>query len=248
MSDLPGAYREVLSHPNGKNDSIEMAIIMEHRFAFFYWMKWKRSVEKNKPLFKPAPTLVTIDWHQDLAWPSDSEKEELEQLDQENLSDVSNFVWAGLNQNNDGHILAGAYLNIIGDVVVLKHQGVENSNTYLDIFNNPHSISEFKDLNNFSKYILGINDKTIFFDIDLDYFFHGEGNHNELDSFDRYTDSEIQEIIDPNSPLFQFLFPKIQGLTIALEPHFCGGILNSCSIMKVIYNQLFDSRGKWKHL
>src|SRR5699024_11742683 len=92
--DPPGTFREVVAHPGGYDRAIEKAIIMEHRFAFVFWMKWTHALQQRGWLNQRAPTLVTIDWHRDLAPPEAEQKKDLAELNPTNLSDVANFVWA----------------------------------------------------------------------------------------------------------------------------------------------------------
>lgn len=244
----PGTYRTTLPHPGGGDRTIEKAVIMEHRFAFLFWMKWRNRLQESGQLQQPAPTLVTIDWHRDLAPPPDKQKEKLEALDQSNLSDVANYVWAQFDQTNDGHILCAAWLNLIGDVILLKNSAGEMQDTFTDTNGDDHTIFEFREYDRFEEFLLQRNDQNIFFDIDLDYFIHGKGNEQYSENFRRYSDKEIKEIININSPAFEYLLPKVDGLTIALEPGYCGGISNSCKIMEVVNSQLFTSRNEWRHL
>lgn len=227
---------------------IEKAIIMEHRFAFVFWMKWYHTLRKEAWLEQSAPTLVTIDWHRDLAPPTDEMKEQLNQLDQSNLSDASNFVWARFDQTNDGHVLCAAWLNLIGDIILLKNTGRQQKDSFTDVDGVNHTIFEFREYEQFEEFLLQRDDKNIFLDIDLDYFIHGKGNRYYSDDFSRYSDEEIEQIINPDNPAFQHILPNINGITIAQEPGYCGGIRNSCHIMEVIHSQLFDERGEWKHL
>jgi hypothetical protein len=221
---------------------------MEHRFAFFFWMKWKRELEKRNWLEQPAPTLVTIDWHRDLAPPPDDQKKGLKKLRDANLSDISNYVWAQFDQTNDGHILCAAWLNLVGDIILLKNSAGEMQDSFTDAGGNDHTIYEFREYNRFEDFVCSRNDQNIFLDIDLDYFIHGKGNRFYSDDFRRYTDREIKEIIAPDQPVFKHLLPKVEGLTIAQEPGYCGGIVNSCQIMKIVNEQLFDEQNDWKHL
>lgn len=246
--DPPGTFREVISHPGGSDRTIEKAVIMEHRFAFFFWMKWCNRLRDDNLLEQPAPTLITIDWHRDLAPPTDTHKEQLQQLDQENLSDVSNYVWAQFDQTNDGHILCAAWLNLVGDIILLKNTGGKMEDTFVDMNGKEHTIFEFRGYDQFDNFLLERDDQNIFFDIDLDYFIHGKGNRYYSDDFSRYSDDEIREIIHPENPVFKHILPKIDGVTIALEPGYCGGISNSCKIMDVVHSQLFDEQNDWRHL
>lgn len=62
-----GTYYDIISHPVDRRRAIEVAIVQDHRFAFFYWLKWR-----NKQAEQPdPPTLISLDWHQDLAQPCD---------------------------------------------------------------------------------------------------------------------------------------------------------------------------------
>lgn len=246
--DPPGTFREVIPHPGSEDRAIEKAIIMEHRFAFFFWMKWHNELRAKDWLHQPTPTLVTIDWHRDMAPPPEEQKKRLQQLDQSNLSDVANYVWARFDQTNDGHILCAAWLNLIGDIILLKNSASEMQDTFIDCNKNEHTIYEFRDYSRFEDFLLQREDKNIFFDIDLDYFIHGKGSTLYPETFERYTDEEIKNIIGYNKAGFQHILPKIDGMTIAQEPSYCGGIANSCHIMKVVHSQLFDQENHWKHL
>jgi hypothetical protein len=243
----PGTFLQTVPDPGGSQRNIEKAIIMEHRFAFFFWMKWIQKLRDRSNSYQP-PALVTIDWHRDLAPPTDQLKTDLEQLDQSNLSDIANFVWARFDQTNDGHILCAAWLNLIGDVILLQNTTSKQQHTFHDMHGNSHTIYEFKAYSQFEEFLVDRNDNELFFDIDLDYFIHGKGSDQYSDDFHRYADEEIKRIMNVEKPAFRYLLPKIEGVTVALEPSYCGGIANSCHIMKVVQNQLFTSQNKWRHL
>lgn len=243
----PGTFREVVAHPGGGDRTIEKAIVMEHRFAFFFWMKWRNRLRDESQLQQPAPTLITIDWHRDLAPPTDELKEQLLELDQSNFAEISRFVWARFDQTNDGHIHCATWLNLVGDVILLKNTGQYREDMVTDHRENEHTVYEFRELDHFQDFVLGRSDKNIFFDIDLDYFIHGKGNRFYSDDFRRYTDDEIIQVINPQNRLLKHILPNIDGLTIALEPGYCGGISNSCKIMDVVNSQLFDEQNNWRH-
>lgn len=244
----PGTHCEPITHPAGSDRTIDKAVIMEHRFAFVFWVKWCRRLREEIWLQQSAPTLLTIDWHRDLAPPGDNLKKELGNLDQSNLSDVSNFVWARFDQTNDGHILCAAWLNLIGDIILLKNTGRQQQDNFKDKDGETHTIFEFQEYDQFEDFMMQRDDQNIFFDIDLDYFIHGKGNRYYSDDFSRYSDDEIKQIINPENPAFKHMLPNIDGITIAQEPGYCGGIRNSCHIMEVIHSQLFDEQDNWKHL
>ncbi|MDZ7682830.1 MAG: hypothetical protein U5J63_14215 [Fodinibius sp.] len=244
----PGTHLETVPHPNGDDRTIEKAIFMEHRFAFFFWMKWRNRLAQQDQLQQPAPTLVTIDWHRDLAPIPADQKENLQNLDQQNLSDVANYVWAQFAQTNDAHIFCAAWLNLIGDVVLLQNTTAYQESTFIDMNGNQHAIYEINDFEQFQQFMQQRKDHNIFFDIDLDYFVHGKGKYQYSDDFERYSDEEIQGIMHYRNPVFQHILPHIDGFTIAQEPGYCGGIVNSCHIMTAVHNQLFDSENNWRHL
>lgn len=242
----PGTHREIITHAGNNDRTIEKAIIMEHRFAFFFWMKWWNSLNQKGLLNQPAPTLVTIDWHRDLAPVPDKQKTQLQQLEQADLSDVANYVWAQFDQTNDGHIFCGAWLNLIGDIILLQNTTGYQESTFTDTNDNEHRVFEFGNFGQFQDFMLNRNDQNIFFDIDLDYFIHGKGEQRYSDDFSRYTDDEIKQVIDISNPVFKHMLPKIDGFTIALEPGYCGGIKNTCKIMNIVEYQLFDENNNWR--
>lgn len=244
----PGTFPEVISHPGGHDRTVEKAIIMEHRFAFFFWMKWRNQLRDEEWLYQPAPTLVSIDWHRDLAPPPDDQKKKLEQLDQSNLSDVANYVWAQFDQTNDGHILCAAWLNLIGDVILLQNTTASQQSSFTDMKGNNHEIHEIKEYEQFQQLLVEREDQNIFFDIDLDYFIHGKGHGQYSEDFSRYSDEEIKAVINNCNPAFRQMLPNIDGITIAQEPGYCGGIVNSCKIMEVVHSELFGGENDWKHL
>src|SRR5437867_2965338 len=92
----PGTYIEILSTPLSQDEAIEVAILNEHRFAFYYWLKWTNNLISKKKINNP-PSLITIDWHNDLAKLSGVEKKFLDNLNQTNLEEVSFFAWSKLN-------------------------------------------------------------------------------------------------------------------------------------------------------
>lgn len=242
----PGTHLEEISHGGDPSRSIEKAIIMEHRFAFFFWMKWRNQLSEKNLLQQSAPTLVTIDWHRDLAPVPEDQKQRLEHLKQGNLSDVSNYVWAQLDQTNDGHIFCAAWLNLIGDIILLQNTTEYQESTFVDKDGNEHGVYEFRNFDRFQDFMTTRDDTNIFFDVDLDYFIHGKGKRYYSDDFKRYSDKEIKNIIDRAHPVFEYMIPRTDGITLALEPGYCGGIVNACQIMDVFHSQLFTEQNEWR--
>lgn len=240
----PGTYLETLEHPSGDSRSMELAIFKEHRFAFYFWNRWKNN---SKPDL-PPPVLITIDWHRDLAPPSDAEKDALGQLELTQEDKVSEFIWSALNTHNDSHLLSAAFLNIIGDILLLKNYGDESQSVYKDHEGNHHRIQEFRNLDNLEKAVSERQNKRYILDLDLDFFVKGKVYSHQLEEVEPYTLEEIAGVINPHATLFQELFQELEGITIASEPRYCGGILKSNRILEHVMQQLFSDDLKWKHL
>lgn len=239
----PGTYLETVTHPGDRSGTIELAIFKEHRFSFYFWNRWSIDLaEKPDP-----PTLITIDWHRDLAPPSAAEKQALEQLDLTDQDEVSKFVWSGLDAHNDSHLLSAAYLNIIGDIILLKNYGEPAESNFEDRFGNAHRIFEFQSFENFEDTIVTQKSGCCYLDIDLDFFVKGKVFSHQMEEVTTYTDKEIAKIIDNRSPLFTHLLPGLEGITIASEPRYCGGIIKSNRILETVLGRLFTDELQWKH-
>lgn len=247
--DPPGAFREILEHPIHRDSkSIEQATFKEHRFAFYYWYKWWGKLKKENKITQP-PILISIDYHRDLAGPSEREKNELLKIEGYDDSDLAIFCWARMNTQNDGHILSAAFLNIIGDIILLKSQKSfdgEKELNFLDYTGNKHFIYEFEDVNRFESFIVKYKTENIFFDIDLDYFISKAGHYMNSEGYEVMSKNKIASIINPSRPYMKKIYDHIEGFTIATEQKHCGGVINSFKILSVIEKQLFNDGKKWK--
>lgn len=244
----PGCKSGVLSHPSGEDEAIELALFQDHRYAFFFWSKWTRKANAKTP-----PALVSLDWHEDLAAPCEGERKDLKRLDQSKTRDLALFCWEGLNPNNDGHILAAAYLNLIGDIYVVRKQDGESAESFRDAHGNAHNVHCFDTFTELTESLSQSQVERVYFDIDLDYFTEspdpcGGGSDVEL-----VADDEVRRTIDPRGPLMRWLFKRLAGMTIATEPEFCGGIVQSNHLLSLISETLFDPQiladdSAWLHL
>lgn len=244
----PGSYLEHCGHPCGNtNLSIEEAIFKEHRFAFFYWNKWNKSL-REKSRQNIAPTLVSIDWHTDLAVPKEFEREELSQLNLYDDNEVALFCWLRLHGSNDGHIKSAMYLNLFQDLLLLQRQNDACKRIYTDINGNKHNIFIFTDESKFQNFIKERNDENVFLDIDLDYFVLNSGDIANASDAVTMSDKEIIKIFDMEQGHLSPLANSIEGITIATEPDHCWGILNSIHFLETIEKTFFDVNHKWKHL
>lgn len=243
---------QILSHPSGNNQrSIELAIFLEHRFAFYYWCKWNSRNQRDS-----APDLITFDWHQDLVYPCSTIKSELQKLDLKNKFEVSFFSWARLNSLNDDHIMAATYLNQIKNVWVVCKQGHisgMNNEEIIDHEGNKHIIRKFSDKSSLFKQLKNSQVSEIYLDIDLDYFTIDNISSNDKFSFSYMSNKEIREIFSGESEFMKWIFQRLEGFTIALEPEHTGGIKKSLEYLSLLNDMLFEgdimhSNCKWKHL
>lgn len=253
----PGSLSQLISHPYyGERKSIEISIFNDHKYAFFFWNKWTQKLMNDDSINYP-PSLVTLDWHQDLVYPTKEEKEWLKELNLNNNKDVALYSWANLSHLNDTQIMSAAYLNIIGDIYVHCRQGKYDTNwkdkEFVDRYGNIHSIKKFKEYKDLEKCLLTCNENNVYFDIDLDYFTlnnplqmgGGNGNYTYL------PDKTIKEMFHYDNSLMQWIFQRLQGITIATEPEHTGGLLKSNKLLNLINNiwfkpSLFTSRpGEW---
>ncbi len=246
----PGYNRQYVAHPINDGGSVEIAIFQEHRYAFYSWLKWTN--EKKK-----VPSLVTLDWHQDLFAPDSLEKEWLLGLNQGDDAEVSFFCWAKLAGNNDGHILSAAFLNLIGNVYVHCRQGRFAKNIeireLIDHLGNIHLIKIFKEYTDLENELLNSEENAVYFDIDLDYFTLENNTSNDKQRFTYLTTKQINELLAPSRPLINWIFERLEGMTIATEPNCTGGLLKSNKLLEKINNMYFhpaifkyQCNWKWK--
>lgn len=244
----PGTYYDIVAHPIDRRRAIEEAIVQDHRFAFFYWLKWR-----NKQAEQPnPPTLISLDWHQDLAQPCDLECEWLSTLDTTDYKAVGYFCWDKLHVLNDGHILAAAYLNLIGDIHVVQKQRDECPEDFVDIEGRKHLVRCYDSVEQLTEAISGQEHDSVILDIDLDYFTESPDPCGGGDKLQLVGQEEIQACLDPASPFMSWIFPRMTGMTIATEPEFCGGLMNSNHLFNVVCGTLFDPpllshKAGWRH-
>lgn len=241
----PGTYLEKVPHPDGTSSkSMEVAIFTEHRFAFYFWNRWLRDLNDNRE----PPCLLTIDWHRDMAPPSESEKKDLKNLDLTRQQEVARFVWSRMDTHNDSHLLSAAYLNLVGDVFLLKNYGERQHSTFIDCHSNRHQIFEYGSFTDLQEAVLDKGGDVFFLDVDLDFFIRNKVAAHQLQEVATYSDEEISALINNESPLFTYLYDRLAGITIATEPRYCGGILKSNRILDAVLGSLFTPDMQWKHL
>ena len=252
----PGCMREILLHPFHMDRCIELSVFQEHRFAFYYWLKWSNELDPE------VPSLITYDWHQDLAPPYQDELPELKGLDTKNKGEVALYTWTKLSHHNDVQIRSALLLNKVKDVYIICRQDVgrKEREIVIDFYGNRHTIYIFKDVTDFDTHLPNIRDQKVYFDIDLDFFTYG--NPTSMKSpFDdkRYTymkRSNVHDLLSADNPTINWIFKRLAGFTIATEPEFCGGLKKSNYFLKIIedlyftpslfHKQLHGKGTRWK--
>jgi len=267
LLDPPGCSSTFVRHPSGASECVEIGIIHEHRFAFYYWLglKKKRSYSRHGGWLRDAdylpPDLLTIDWHDDVGGECDFIPSFLHRLNQRDPNEVGLFCWLGLRALNDGHVAPAVYLNAIGDVFVILKQGAggwkqcphQRHRVLRDRYGREHHVRYF-----FSpeEYLdeHGVNQSTpLALDIDLDYFVAYEGQDRRLGAARLVPTQEMQLLLDPSGELMEWALSRLCCLTIALEPKHCGGIANSLRILGELDRAWFSpslhhADCGWRHL
>jgi hypothetical protein len=258
----PGTLIDILPHPFYKNRrSVELAMFNEHRYAFFFWNKWTKEILKKESTTKP-PSLITIDWHQDLMSPNAPEKEWLDQLDITSNRDVALYSWANLTDINDGQIMAAAYQNIKGNVYVHCRQGISERHwedtAFTDRYGNTHTVKKFRKYSDLEGYMLATDESKVYFDIDLDYFTIDNPLNGVGKKFTYMKKKHIEEILNAKRPLITWIFERLEGFTIATEPEHTGGLLMTNKLAGLIDTIFFkpslftnyawrNKHTNWKH-
>ena len=237
-----GAYESILENPFTK-DAIEVAVFHEHRIAFYYWALWTTGIKYGEPRILPPPTLVSFDWHEDTAVPDEIEQQELQKLNLEIPSEIAFFSWAMLNPLNDGHILSAAYLNLIADIFLVRKQENSGDLPFIDMFGNTHKIYSFDNIKDmYDSLKKDIDVDKIYLDIDLDYFTESPDSCGGGTELTLVPPDEITATLSPQSELMQFILPRLSGMTIAIEPEFCGGYSNAVSIYQTLEKTMFNGQ------
>ncbi len=246
----PGTSLVYLIHPYYLHrESISLAMFNDHRFAFYFWSLWAK---KQQSLID----LVTLDWHQDLVYPGDSQKEELKALNTENTFETAFYAWARLSRLNDNHIAAAMYKNIIGNVYVICKQDMDcrgYDENIIDMFGNIHFIKKFTTTYEAYDYLMNTKIDNVFLDIDLDFFTIENPSTNCIQKTTFVKEAEIKEIIDSQSQFMWWILQRIKGFTIAFEPEFTGGYAKSMRLFSIIEKTLFTgsvfrNTTTWRHL
>ena len=250
--DPPGSETVTVSSPSGLNRSFSIGIVHEHRFAFCHWADYAY-LNKDWP-----PILLTLDSHNDVGATSDVFTDELTALDFRNRVMVGLYTWLRLPPLNDGHILPALYLDFFSDVFVLlngKHElfdedCLDEPTEYQDRHTKTHTVRYFTD----PKLLIGAipPGRDIYLDIDLDFFSDPYSpKENKKGAERQWPANSIRQFLTEPTGVIQSVLPSLVGLTIALEPQYCGGLINSHRALGIINEALFSdtlctNAAKWK--
>ncbi len=262
--DPPGCLSGFVEHPfvpYRKSVGVEVGFVIEHRFAFYYWIKckqmlqqgWRTGQQVDDEGFTP-PDLVTWDWHDDVGGECDFIEAELSQLNQAENEEVALFCWAGLRQLNDGQIAPAMWLNALGNVYVIQKQRKDcrsQNRSLIDRFGNEHQVFYFRSLKDFPATFERTNSRTgVIWDIDLDYFTRGRSVPDQC-----YTPAlsgdTITAMLQSDRPWLPLILRDLKAVTIALEPKYTGGLSVSLELYRtwesaLFSAPLFSSKCRWR--
>jgi len=248
----PGCESSIVSLPVHNNACCTVGIVHEHRFAFYFWGLY--SIEKDSP----HAALISIDAHDDVGVSDEVIPDDLDNLNIHNRVELGLFAWLKLRSLNDGHILPALYLNFFSDVYVLLNDREDSA-----AFKTSRTAQQQRDRNgrthtvkfhqNSGKLLYDLPpDCSVFLDIDLDYFAVDNPHAGSiLGSENLVPDAEIRSTLSIDGPLLGPILNRIVGLTIALEPEYCGGLVNSLHVLDILNQELFEgtlctNSCKWK--
>jgi hypothetical protein len=263
LRHAPGCHVESLPHPTREGKCVKVALVDEHRFAFAFWVQWRgeeiagmrRGGRNGNETDLRSPTLISLDWHNDVGCTGDYNPQQLCHLDKGNENLLGLFSWICLPGNNDGHILPAVYLNAVDNVyVLLKQLGTrpdKQNREHRDRGDQAHEIRYFAAIEELIGTLEDTDPSEVILDIDLDFF--TECKNGDFDSIKRVSDTKIKKVLDPSGPFMKTVLPRLTGITIALEPRYCGGIQNSLHILRVIDRflflpSLFHQKCGWRHI
>lgn len=236
--DPPGCETVEIKSLAGERSCCTIGLVHEHRFAFFYWALYSQNMTYERPI------LLTLDSHNDIGVPGDVALDDLRDLNIADRTQLGLFAWLRLRQLNDGHVLPAVYLNFFSDVYALlsmdddswEFDGPFSVEDYRDLAGNSHAVAYCRDHEQLLQHLP--TDVPVFLDIDLDYF--------AVDSLGKLVgsevlkpDEEVRSVLSLKGPLMRTILDRIVGITIALEPSYCGGLVNSLHVLDILNNEFF---------
>lgn len=251
--DPPGCETEFVSLPTAKQGCCTVGIVHEHRFAFIFWALYSHDRGKTPPI------LITLDSHNDIGVPNEVIPDDLDNLNIGNRTELGLFAWLRLRSLNDGHILPALYLDFFSDVYVLLNKDQDSlefqpsssvPEEYEDRMGKMHAVKFYRHADQLLRDLPV--ETPVYLDIDLDFFATDNPQAGSLLGSERpLPDNEISSILSLEEPFMSLLLNRIVGLTIALEPKYCGGLYNSLHVLDILNREFFDGTlcthsCKWK--
>jgi len=232
--DPPGCETEYASLPTGDKGCCNIGIVSEHRFAFYYWAL--QSIEARTP----RPILLSLDSHDDVGVPDEVVPDDLDNLRIRDRIELGLFCWLRLRSLNDGHIRPALYLNFFSDAYILLNKDEKPSDEQQrDRAGLTHTIKYYNDMDRVLKDLPP--HLPIFLDIDLDFFAKENSNAESRHGSELLKENpEIKSILSLKGPFMMPLLHRIVGLTVALEPKYCGGLRNSLHVLEILNHEFFN--------
>lgn len=250
--DPPGCETSFVALPGRDRGCCTVGIVHEHRFAFYFW--GLHAIDKNAP----HAVLIAVDAHDDTGVPSEVIPDDLDNLNIHNRTELGLFAWLRLRSLNDGHILPALYLDFFSDVYILQNDREDSAafktsraeQQQRDSRGGVHTVRFYQ---NMEKLLCDLpKDCPVFLDIDFDYFAIDNPNAGSVKGSENLVpDAEIRSFLSISGPLLGPILNRIFGLTIALEPKYCGGLVNSLHVLDILNEELFEGTlctdsCKWK--
>jgi len=251
----PGCEYDYVSLPTRNDRCCTVGIVHEHRFAFYFWAKY--AIDKKE---LPHAALVSLDYHDDVGVPSEVIPNDLDNLNLHSDIELGLFSWLCLRSLNDGHIRPALYLNFFSDAYILISKEMDavgfnithSDEVQEDRYQNPHNINFYQDAAQM------LNDIPpscpIFLDIDLDYFSIENPKAKSVNGSELLrSDEEISSFLSVNGTFIRPLLDRLVGISIALEPECCGGLVNSLHVLDILNQELFNgtlctNSCKWREI
>jgi transcriptional regulator with XRE-family HTH domain len=227
---------------------------LEHDGSFFDWTEAFLDNE-HKPVFP-----IILDNHRDLAEVSRDDKQVLEMMKTSGYDvELIERGKADLEITNENFIKMALELGIVQDLLLIcpKNEVHSNENryqdidgfshrifylTYLDDLINPDDWGALKDKHDPKALEIQkrLDDMNPILDIDLDYFIY----HRDNDKFVIH-DNNFKKIFSVLRDLMieRFIFSRIKGLVISLEPEYCNGPVNCKEIFTNVLDFLTEGMG-----
>jgi hypothetical protein len=234
----PGCWGCTAGRPDGT--PIHVGVVQQHRFAFYYWAVFARDNRQEPPI------LVTLDFHNDVS--GDVRSDDLNNLDIYSDDALGSFAWRCLHPQNDDHVLPALRLDFFSDVYALRGAKVTR-HAPLAIkgkAGNDHRALFFA---NEAQLLDAMPPRCdAYLDIDLDFFTLPLSPSRTAGEERPWHTSDIRRFMRRRRGIIQRLLPSLRGVTIALEPRCCGGLMNSLRILEVVNQELFGGAIGARHV